>query len=101
MERVLSPPVDERGLQILLAAVQSVDLSSLGIHQKGDVVAQADEAAEDGKDAGHCLAVGRSACNKIQGGPWGAGQRVCRCKESRTRSQLGESLQTRCGVEWR
>ena len=37
------PPAYYKGLHILLAVVQSVDLSSLRIHQGGDVVAQADE----------------------------------------------------------
>ena len=73
MERVLSPPTYYKGSHILLAVVPSVDLPSLRIHQEGDVVAQADEHVEGWKEVDHCPAVGRSACNKIQGAPWGAG----------------------------
>lgn len=73
MERVLSPPACYKGSHILLAVVQSADLSSRRIHQEGDVVAQADDPVEAWDDVEHCLAVGRSACNKIQGAPWEAG----------------------------
>jgi hypothetical protein len=73
MERVLSPPVHYKGWHTLLAVVHSVDLSSLRKHQKGDVVAQADEPVEAWKEVEHFLEAGLWACNKIQGAPWGAG----------------------------
>jgi hypothetical protein len=73
MERVLSPPAHCKGWHTLLAVVQSVGLSSLRIHQEGDVVVHADESVEAWKEDEHFLAAGLWACNKIQGAPWGAG----------------------------
>jgi hypothetical protein len=73
MERVLSPLAYYKGSHILLAVVQSVDLSSLRIHQEGDVVAQTDDPVEPWNEVEHFPVAGRSACNKIQGAPWEAG----------------------------
>jgi hypothetical protein len=60
------------GSHILLAGVQSEDLSTLRIHQGGGV--EAHDPVEDGKvDVQHCLVIEWSACNKNQGVPWEAG----------------------------
>ena len=63
---------------ILLAGVQSADLPILQIHQEGGAAVQVDDSMDDptegsNGDGEHSLAVELSACNRIQGAPWGAG----------------------------